>query len=105
MALRFLLLPWPKAARHTLTPLAAAGYRTTKALLPRPVRLRKECDFLALALGPDPPASNVQVSHLVPHERSPPMGRHALPANDYLMGLVVLALIAILAVVASLAAV
>jgi hypothetical protein len=33
------------------------------------------------------------------------MGRHALPANDYLMGLVVLALIAILAVVASLAAV
>jgi hypothetical protein len=33
------------------------------------------------------------------------MGRHALPANDHLMGLVVLALIAILAVVASLAAV
>ena len=32
------------------------------------------------------------------------MGRHAIPANDQLMGPVVLALIAVLAIVASLAA-
>ena len=55
------------------------------------------------ALVPDPLASNVQVSCLVQTMREAPMGRHAEPATDQLMGLIVLALIAILVIVASLA--
>jgi hypothetical protein len=54
-------------------------------------------------LVPDPLASNVQVSYLVLTMREAPMGRHAEPATDRLMGPVVLALIAILVIVASLA--
>ena len=55
------------------------------------------------ALVPGPPASNVQVSYLVLTMREAPMGRHAVPATDQLMGPIVLALIAILVIVASLA--